>query len=172
MASQQDEAQLAERRESMNSDQHSKAEITDCSEKDISDPEKETLDLDGDIEKQAHGQLPLQETVDLPETEALDPSIVEFDGPDDPDNPKNWTARRRAAITIAMGLMTFVVTFSSSIFAVAIQPVSEEFNVGTPVATLGVSFFLLVSASGALTMHPVLNTTGFRSRSSSFRPCK
>lgn len=74
-----------------------------------------------------------------------DPNLVEFDGPDDPGNPKNWSVKRRTGITISMGMMTFVVTFSSSIFAVAIQPVSEEFHVSTVVSTLGVSLFLLVS---------------------------
>ena len=73
--------------------------------------------------------------------------LVEFDGPHDPGNPKNWTKRRRWAITISMGLMTFVVTFASSIFSVAIDSVSKEYHVSTVVSTLGVSLFLLVSHS-------------------------
>ncbi len=73
--------------------------------------------------------------------------LVEFDGPNDPGNPKNWTKRRRWAITISMGLMTFVVTFASSIFSVAIDSVSKEYHVSTVVSTLGVSLFLLVSHS-------------------------
>lgn len=42
--------------------------------------------------------------------------LVEFDGLDDPDNPKNWSRARRWRITLAMGGMAFVVTFSSSVF--------------------------------------------------------
>ena len=42
--------------------------------------------------------------------------LVEFDGPDDPENPLNWPKRRKWAITISMGTMTFVVTISSSIY--------------------------------------------------------
>ena len=38
-------------------------------------------------------------------------SLVQFDGPDDPEDPKNWSNRKRWAITLAMGLMTFVVSF-------------------------------------------------------------
>lgn len=71
--------------------------------------------------------------------------LVEFDGPDDPGNPKNWPRKKRWAITISMAAMTFVVTFASSIFAVAIPEVSEEYDVSTVVATLGVALFLLVS---------------------------
>lgn len=145
MASQKEGLYLAERRDSLESDQHSKADIKDDSDKGTPEPEKETLGSERDVEKQGQDESPTPETASPDETEEVDPSIVEFDGPDDPDNPKNWPARRRAMITISMGLMTFVVTFSSSIFAVAIEPVAAEFDVGIPVATLGVSFFLLVS---------------------------
>jgi hypothetical protein len=70
--------------------------------------------------------------------------LVEFDGPDDPDNPKNWSPARKWAITASMGWMTFVVTFASSIFSVATDAVSQEFDIDRLVSTLGVSLFLLV----------------------------
>ena len=120
-------------------------DVVNMSKNDIATPEDGTPNSMGDLEKQAQGQVSSPQTESPTQEEEMDPSIVEFDGPNDPDNPKNWTAKRRAIITVAMGLMTFVVTFSSSIFAVAIEPVAEEFDVGIPVATLGVSFFLLVS---------------------------
>ena len=74
----------------------------------------------------------------------VDPYLVEFDGPDDPDNPKNWTENRRWGITVAMGLMVFTVTFASSIFSVNIGYVQQHFNVDLVTATLGVSLFVLV----------------------------
>ena len=70
--------------------------------------------------------------------------LVDFDGPDDPGNPRNWTARKRIAVTTSMGLMTFVVTFSSSIWSVCITVVAEEFHIGYVTSTLGVALFLLV----------------------------
>ena len=108
------------------------------------------IHLDHDIEKQAQDLESTPQTT-TPPNEESDPSLVEFNGPDDPGNPKNWSARRRIAITVSMGSMTFVVTFASSIFAVAIQPVSEEFNIGTVTATLGVALFLLVSETTPFT---------------------
>jgi len=42
--------------------------------------------------------------------------IVDFDGPNDPENPKNWSRKRKWAVTGGMGGMTFVVTFASSVF--------------------------------------------------------
>ena len=70
--------------------------------------------------------------------------VVAFDSPDDPENPKNFTKRKKWAITISMGWMTFVVTFASSIFSTGIDSVSKEYHIGRVVATLGVSLFLLV----------------------------
>ena len=69
--------------------------------------------------------------------------LVDFDGPDDPDNPRNFSLRKKWAITASMGWMTFVVTFASSIFSVCTESVSEEFGVDRVVATLGVSVFIL-----------------------------
>ena len=70
--------------------------------------------------------------------------IVDFDGPDDAENPKNFSNAKKWAITASMGWMTFVVTFSSSIFSVAVEPVSQEYGISRVVSTLGVSLFLLV----------------------------
>ena len=76
--------------------------------------------------------------------EKFSDGLVEFDGPSDPDNPKNFSTRRKWAITFSVGWLTFVVTFASSIFSVATDSVSKEFDVDRVVSTLGVSLFLLV----------------------------
>lgn len=91
-----------------------------------------------------------------------DPNLVEFDGPNDPGNPQNFTTRRKTAATVSMGLMTFVVTFSSSVFAVAVDPISSEYNVSTVVATLGVSLFLLGFVLGPPCFGPASEIWGRR----------
>lgn len=70
--------------------------------------------------------------------------LVDFDSADDPENPKNFSTARKWAITASMGSMTFVTTFASSIFSVAVGPVSQEYNISHVAATLGTSLFLLV----------------------------
>lgn len=104
-------------------------------------------DLGKDVERADDDPPPTPPQKSPPTTEKAEknPDLVEFDGPDDPGNPKNWPKPRRWRITASMGMMTFVVTFASSIFSVAIDSVSKEYHVGTVVATLGVSLFLLVS---------------------------
>ncbi|KIW20841.1 hypothetical protein PV08_01419 [Exophiala spinifera] len=88
--------------------------------------------------------------------------LVEFGGPDDPDNPKNWSRARRWRITLAMGGMAFVVTFSSSIFAVVISPVAAQYSIGTVTSTLGVSLFLLGFVFGPIFFGPASEVFGRR----------
>ncbi|KAK4888451.1 hypothetical protein LTR27_012674 [Elasticomyces elasticus] len=111
---------------------------------------------DTDIEKHATSDLPPSAPPEV------DPNLVVFDGPDDPGNPLNWPVRKRVAITLSMGMMTFVVTFSSSIFATALQPVAEEFNIGETVATLGVALFLLGFVLGPIAFGPASEVFGRR----------
>lgn len=126
---------------------------------DLKDTEKHgsrSGDFEVDTEKGRETIVPAPE----PAQESTDPNLVVFDGPDDPGNPKNWSVRRRIVITMSMAMMTFVVTFSSSIFAVAIQPVSEEFHIGTTTATLGVSLFLLGFVLGPICFGPASEVFG------------
>ena len=34
--------------------------------------------------------------------------VVGWEGPDDPDNPRNWTRRRRWILTLVVSLFTFI----------------------------------------------------------------
>jgi hypothetical protein len=65
-----------------------------------------------DVEKGTDSELPVP-TVPIAQYEH---DLVEFDGPDDPANPQNWSKAKKWRITGSMGGMTFVVTFASSIF--------------------------------------------------------
>lgn len=98
-------------------------------------------DVSQDLEKS-------QEKTQKPLSARTVPFIVEFQGPTDPDFPKSWTEKRRWAITVAMGLMVFTVTFASSIFSVNIGYVRQRFDVSLVTATLGVALFVLVCLFG------------------------
>ena len=76
--------------------------------------------------------------------------IVEFEGPDDPLNPLNWSIRKRVSATVLLSLTTFVVTFASSVFSSALRVVAVEFHVSNEVATLGISLFVVGFAVGPL----------------------
>jgi DHA1 family multidrug resistance protein-like MFS transporter len=116
--------------------------------------------IDQDIEKSDRVSARADPSTGSPEKQ--DPNLVEFDGPGDLGNPKNWTVAKRGAATVSMGLMTFVVTFASSIFSVAIERVAEEYNVGTVTSTLGVSLFLLGFVFGPVFFGPASEAYGRR----------
>ena len=40
------------------------------------------------------------------EVSSPDPDLVGWDGPDDPENPQNWSTRRKWAVTVLSVLMT------------------------------------------------------------------
>lgn len=99
-----------------------------------------------DIPARNNGLVDPEKAQDVATPELSDDKsyLVEFDGPNDPDNPKNWTQKRRWAITICMGILVFTVTFASSIFSVNIGVVEELFGTSKVTATLGVALFVLV----------------------------
>jgi hypothetical protein len=77
-----------------------------------------------DVEK----DVELQQRVPTAPMRESGQDLVEFDGPDDPENPKNWSKARKWKITAAMGGMTFVVTFASSVFVSTIASSSQRDN--------------------------------------------
>lgn len=81
-------------------------------------------------------------------------AALEWDGPDDKDNPLNWTRRRKIFYTaIPTGIAT-VCTIASSIYTPGRDGVIEEFGVSSEVAILPFSLYVLGLAFG-----PILGTT-------------
>ena len=78
-----------------------------------------------------------------------DPNLVEFDGPDDPGNPMNWSRTKKWTVTLVMAFLTFVITFASSVFSTATYVTALEFGVSDEVMTLGTSLFVLVRSAPA-----------------------
>jgi DHA1 family multidrug resistance protein-like MFS transporter len=76
--------------------------------------------------------------------------VVDFEGPDDPLSPLNWSIRKRVMTTVLLSLTTFVVTFASSVFSSALRVVAIEFNISDEVATLGTSLFVVGFAVGPM----------------------
>ena len=70
--------------------------------------------------------------------------IVEFDSPQDPIHPHNWSLLKRIWATFMIAWFNLVVSIASSIFGSAQAAVAAEFGVSTEVTILGTSFFLVV----------------------------
>jgi multidrug resistance protein len=93
-----------------------------------------------------------------------DINLVTWDGPDDPDNPKNWPRRKKWLATLTVSLFTFISPVSSSMIAPALFQVSKHFNLadGSNTAELAMSSFILAFAFGPLFLGPFSELFGRR----------
>lgn len=94
----------------------------------------------------------------------FDPELVAWEGPDDPENPRNWTARKKWVTTSLVSLYTFVSPLSSSILSPSVPLIADSFGVGdsTILKSLMVSIFLLAWAICPLFIGPFSELWGRR----------
>ncbi|KAF9458414.1 MFS polyamine transporter [Collybia nuda] len=77
--------------------------------------------------------------------------LVDWDGPTDPLNPKNWPYRQKWAATFVVSSFTFISPISSSMVAPATTQIAQEFGVtSTVVIAMMTSVFVLGYAVGPL----------------------
>ncbi|KAJ7643699.1 hypothetical protein FB45DRAFT_280497 [Roridomyces roridus] len=87
--------------------------------------------------------------------------IVDWEGPDDPMNPKNWSRNKKWKATIIVSLFTLISPVSSSMIAPASGQVAERFGVtNTVVIALFTSIFILSYAIGPLFLGPLSEIYG------------
>ncbi|PCH40176.1 MFS polyamine transporter [Wolfiporia cocos MD-104 SS10] len=93
-----------------------------------------------------------------------DVQIVDWDGPDDPQNPKNWSFKKKWAATAIVSAFTFISPVSSSMIAPASDQLAEQFGItNSAVIALLTSIFILAYALGPLFLGPLSEIFG-RSR--------
>lgn len=90
--------------------------------------------------------------------------FVDWDGPDDPKNPRNWSFRHRWAATAVVSLFTFMSPLASSMVAPALPQIAEEFNLprGSVLEAMTLSVFVLAYAIGPLFFGPLSELYGRR----------
>ena len=68
---------------------------------------------DHDVEKQANlnnsaSDIPTHDIATQDEKDPQDPNIVDWDGPDDPENPLNWASSKKLAAMTIVSLVTML----------------------------------------------------------------
>ncbi|KAL7279358.1 hypothetical protein ACG7TL_007199 [Trametes sanguinea] len=90
--------------------------------------------------------------------------IINWDGPDDPQNPKNWSKKKKWAATLIVSAFTFISPVSSSMMAPASEQIAGQFGVtNSTVIALLTSVFVAAYAFGPLILGPLSELYG-RSR--------
>ncbi|KAJ5118393.1 hypothetical protein N7526_010030 [Penicillium atrosanguineum] len=91
----------------------------------------------------------------------LDSKLVDWDGPDDPENPKNWPNKKKWAATVTVSLFTFISPVSSSMVAPALTSIAADLNITDKVLSqLTLSIFVLAYAVGPLILGPLSEIYG------------
>lgn len=69
--------------------------------------------------------------------------IVDFEGPDDPIHPLNWSRNKKLLTTALYSLTTMSTPFAGAIYSPAMDDIAAEFNVSKEAVTVGLSLCLL-----------------------------
>jgi len=88
--------------------------------------------------------------------------LVDWDGPNDPENPQNWSRKYRWYTIMILAFMTFVVSFASSVWSTATVVTAEQFGVSQEVMILGVTLYVVGFAVGPLVFGPLSELYGRR----------
>ncbi|EXJ94135.1 hypothetical protein A1O1_02528 [Capronia coronata CBS 617.96] len=84
-----------------------------------------------------------------------DADMVDWYGPDDPENPRNWSTPKKFWVTFEICLLTFSVYVGSAIYSAGITDVSSQFGVSKVAATLGLTLFVLGYGIGPMLWSPM-----------------
>ncbi|KAJ5532717.1 MFS general substrate transporter [Penicillium frequentans] len=86
--------------------------------------------------------------------------LIDFDGPNDPEHPQNWSLLARIWATFMLAMFNLVVAIASSIFGSAQTKVAGEFRASEEVTVLGTSLYLVGYILGPLIFGPVSEKFG------------
>ncbi|KAK0199634.1 MFS polyamine transporter [Desarmillaria ectypa] len=90
-----------------------------------------------------------------------DDLVIDWDGPEDPENPHNWTFAKKWRATLIVSLFTFISPVSSSMVAPAMRQVAHDLGITSSVElALTVSVFVLAYAVGPLLLGPLSEIYG------------
>ncbi|KAK3329860.1 major facilitator superfamily domain-containing protein [Apodospora peruviana] len=88
-----------------------------------------------------------------------DYKMVEF-GPDDPENPKNWSKAYKWYCTMVVAITCFVVAFCSSVITADVSSVAKEFGVSYEAALVPITVFVVGFGVGPMIFAPLSEIYG------------
>ncbi|KAI4209543.1 MAG: hypothetical protein LQ351_007534 [Letrouitia transgressa] len=98
---------------------------------------------------------------DIQNQEPVDPNIVDWTGPDDPEKPTNWSTGVKMGIVTIISSITFLTPLASSMFAPGVPEVMTEFkSTNIELASFVVSIYILGYAFGPLVIAPMSELYG------------
>ena len=130
-----------------------------------SEKSRQPSEHNSDSDSEKGQQPPLQDTPPTPQVPSSPqehPASLDWDGPDDPLNPHNWSPARKWFQTYTISGIALVGTFASSVFTPAIEEAAAELHSTRLIATLAYSIYVLGLAFGCPFAAPLSETFGRR----------
>ncbi|KAH3980167.1 hypothetical protein HBI70_010540 [Parastagonospora nodorum] len=84
-----------------------------------------------------------------------DRHVVDWYGPDDPQNPRNWSRAKRFFVTFEICFLTFSVYIGSAIYTPGLIDVTQVFGVAQVPATLGLTLYVAGYGLGPIIWSPM-----------------
>ncbi|KAG7085628.1 hypothetical protein E1B28_003175 [Marasmius oreades] len=81
--------------------------------------------------------------------------LVDWDGPDDQDNPRNWSTVKKGFVSFSISLLTFSVYIGSAIFTSSFPGLMSSFGVSQTKAALGLTLYVLAYGIGPMFLTPL-----------------
>lgn len=123
-------------------------------------PSDESFDVERDVVQRSHRYVTRDLTNSsltstIPRNELSDsriinetPIIVQFEGPDDPCNPRGWSLTRRVLYTANVGMIALLVGAAGAIDSAVLTKAAREFGVGESVEALATGLVRILMPSG------------------------
>ncbi|KAI0802809.1 major facilitator superfamily domain-containing protein [Xylaria sp. FL0064] len=109
----------------------------------------------------AISDIPLEARNSLTMDQCHDPNIVDWDGPDDPENPYNWPKSKKMAHVLIVSAFSLSANLASTMFAPGAEQLAAEFHFTSAIIeTFTVSIYVLGFALGPIFLAPLSELYG------------
>lgn len=126
----------------------------------IAEKQHHSSSMGKDVEKGAESAS-VADSEETEEDVSIDLNIVDFDGPNDPENPLNWKASKKWGMVGLISAITFLTPLASSEFAPGVPLIMKEFHsTNEMLEGFMVSVYVLGFAFGPLIIAPLSEMYG------------
>ncbi|KAJ5084769.1 MFS transporter [Penicillium alfredii] len=87
-------------------------------------------------------------------------AVLDWDGPTDPNNPRNFKTPKKVFITACFASLVCISTFNSSVMSPPSEDLMQDFGISKEVSVLATSLFVLGVAVGPIIFGPASEVLG------------
>ncbi|TVY44468.1 Polyamine transporter [Lachnellula occidentalis] len=103
-----------------------------------------------------------EKSVPCAKNDAQAPVVMDWDGPDDADNPQTWSSSKKMYHVLVPAILGFVVSLGTSLYPPSVSAISHHFHTSNEVSLIGLTTFVLGLGFGPVLGSPASETLGRR----------